>query len=379
MKLTRRDVLRHGTALAAAAGVVGPLGARRLLAQPGRYRPERAEHPLQLLILGGTAFLGPHTVDAARARGHEVTLFNRGRTNPELFPDLEKLHGDRDDDLDALRNRRWDVVIDNSGYVPRHVRLSAELLAPAVDHYIFISTISVYADFDPPYLDETYPVGTLEDEGVEEVTGTTYGPLKALCERAAETAMPGRTTVVRPGLIVGPLDRSDRFTYWPARVHRGGEVLAPGDGTDFTQFIDVRDLAEFIVHCAEQRPGGIYNADAPPDSLTMHQFLETCRTAIAGDARLTWVDADFLAEHEVAPWSQMPVWLPPGLEPAMGRISTARARRAGLGRRPLEATIRDTLAWWLTEPEERRARPRAGITAEREAELLAAWHARRSG
>lgn len=308
-----------------------------------------------------------------------MTLFNRGKTNPELFPDLEKLRGDRKDDLEALKGRRWDAVIDTSGYVPRHVKMSAQLLAPSVDFYVFVSTVSVYADFENPYMDEDYPVGKLEDETVEKVDMETYGPLKALCEQAAEAAMPGRVANVRPGLIVGPLDRSDRFTYWPARVARGGEVLAPGDGTDFTQFIDVRDVAEFLVMCIERRIAGVYNVDSPPDSLTMRQLLETCRTVIPTDATFTWVPTDFLDEHEVAPWSEMPCWLPVAVEPSIGRISTARARRAGLGRRPIEETIRDTLDWWQREPAERHENMRSGMKPERESEVLAAWHARQGG
>ncbi len=214
-----------------------------------------------------------------------MTLFNRGKTNPELFPDLEKLRGDRDGELGALVGRAWDAVIDTSGYVPRHVRLSAELLAPSVAHYLFISTISVYRDYSTIGMDETAPIATLADPTTEQVTGETYGALKALCEKAAEDAMPGRTTVIRPGLIVGPEDRTDRFTYWPVRVERGGEVLSPGTPADPIQFIDVRDLAEFIVVCLENKVLGTFNADAPAGALSMGKLLETCREVSGSGAR----------------------------------------------------------------------------------------------
>ncbi len=368
MTCDRRDFLR----LAAAGGAL--IGSGALWTGCGdRNGPRRR---LRLLILGGTGFLGPHTVKAALARGHQMTLFNRGRTNPHLFPDLEKLRGDRDGDLTALEGRDWDAVIDTSGYVPRIVKMSAELLAPHVRQYVFISSISVYAAFPIEGIDETSPVGTLEDETVEEITGGSYGPLKALCEQAAERALPGRATNIRPGLIVGEQDRSDRFTYWPARMARGGEVLAPGDGGDFIQFIDVRDLAEWIIACIENDVTGVFNATSPPATLTMGEFLETCRRVSGSDATLTWADADFLAEQEVEPWSDMPVWVPAtGDEPGFGRVSTRRAQEKGLRCRPVSETVRDTLEWFGTLPEERRNKLRAGLDPEREAAVLAAWHA----
>jgi 2'-hydroxyisoflavone reductase len=383
MSLSRRDFLRCTAVAGAAAGLGLSFGCGSRAGTPSPqagtsgYRSGLAERKLKLLILGGTAFLGPHTVAAARARGHEVTLFNRGKTNPELFPDLEKLRGDRDGDLSALVGRTWDAVIDTSGYVPRHVRLSAELLAPSVAHYLFISTISVYKDYSVVGMDESAPLATLADPTTEQITGETYGALKALCETAAQDAMPGRTTVIRPGLIVGPEDRTDRFTYWPVRVERGGEVLSPGTPDDFIQFIDVRDLAEFIVVCLENKAFGIFNADAPAGSLTMGRLLETCRDVTESRAGLTWVDAEFLAAQNVSPWQDMPCWVPAvGAEAGFGRVNTAKAHAAGLGMRALDDTVRATLAWWHTEPEDRRKTLRAGLTPEREAAVLAAWHAK---
>ena len=360
---TRRRFLQ-GSLAAAAMTLAAP---RRSSATPSR--------PKKILILGGTAFLGPALVAAARAHGHTLTLFNRGKTNPGRFTDLEQLHGDRDGHLEALRNRKWDVVIDDSGYVPRLVRDSATLLGPNVDHYIFISTVSVYADLSKP-IDESSPLATLK-EPTEKVSGGSYGALKALCEQEAEKAMPGRVTVVRPGLIVGPDDPSDRYTYWPARLARGGEVMAPGQPDDPVLYIDVRDLANWVVFSlVDKRIFGTFNALGPAATLGMGALLEGIRKGVGGDGRLTWVDNDFLAKHDVHPWMDMPVWVPPvGEDAFMGRISRARAVKAGLTFRPIADTARDTLAWWNTLPEERRAKPHAGLTPEREKATLAAWHA----
>jgi 2'-hydroxyisoflavone reductase len=326
---------------------------------------------MRVLILGGTVFLGRHLVEAALARGHQVTLFNRGQHNPDLFPEVEKLRGDRDGGLDTLRGRRWDVAVDTWGYVPRLVRDAAALLADAVDHYTFISSISVFRDFDVPQMDESAPVATLDDPTVEDVTGDTYGALKALCEQAAEAAMPGRVLVVRPGLIVGPHDPTDRFTYWPARVVVGGEVLAPGRPDRPVQFVDVRDLAEWTVRLIEARATGIYNATGPDYSLGMGPFLETSIATSGADARLTWVSEEYLLGAGVAPWSDLPLWLP---EEGFASVNCGKAIAAGLTFRPLAQTIRDTLAWDAARPHD--DPPRAGISREREAELLRGWHAR---
>jgi len=377
MALSRRDFLRTTALAAAAAGALRPGAAR------ADFTPLRSSRPLKILVLGGTAFLGPSVIHEARARGHEITLFNRGRTNADLFPDLERLVGDRDGQLDALRGRRWDVCLDNSGYIPRMVQESAELLAPNIGQYVFISSISVYADFSKRGLDEKSPVAVISDEQVaaaktqRDVTGENYGALKALCEQAAQKACPGRACIIRPGLIVGPMDRTDRFTYWPVRVSRGGEVLAPGAPDTPTQVIDVRDLADFVVRCLEERTTGVFNATSPAGELTMGELLETCRRVSGSDAAFTWADAAWLEKNNVAAWSDMPVWVPlEGSEAGHPFIDVSRAVKAGLRFRPISETVRGTLDWWATVPQERRDAPlKAGITAEREMELLTAWHA----
>jgi 2'-hydroxyisoflavone reductase len=328
---------------------------------------------MRLLILGGTVFLGRYLVDSALARGHAVTLFNRGQHNPELYPDVEKLRGDRDGDLVALEGRRWDAAIDTCGYLPRVVRASAELLAGAVEHYTFISSISVYPHFRSLGLDERAPASTLDDPAVEQVTGETYGPLKALCEQAAEQALPGRTLVIRPGLIVGPNDQSDRFTYWVRRVARGGEVLAPAHPDWHTQIIDVCDLAEWTLRMVEQRQVGVYNATGPAYDLTIGQLLDTCRAVSGSDARFTWVGEQFLIEHEVGPWIELPLWIPQSDPDMLGfsDVSCARAIAAGLTFRDLAMTVRDTLEWEATQPADREWR--AGLKPEREVALLHEW------
>lgn len=326
---------------------------------------------MKLLIIGGTIFLGRHLVDAARARGHEVTLFNRGRHNPDLFPAVEKLRGDRDGGLAPLRGRRWDAVIDTCGSFPRVVRASAELLADAVGHYTFISSMSVYADLSVPGVDEQSPVGTMPDETVEEVTGETFGPLKALCERAVEAAMPGRALIVRPGLIVGPHDPSNRFTYWPHRVAQGGDVLAPGTPERSVRFIiDVRDLAAWIVRMAEAGTTGVFNAKGPNYPLTMGGLLETCKAVSGGDACFVWVDEAFLREQGVGPWMELPLWLPASMS-AIDTAKSDKAEAAGLTSRPIAETVRDTLAWDATLPPD--AERRAGMAPAREAAVRDAW------
>jgi 2'-hydroxyisoflavone reductase len=329
---------------------------------------------MNLLILGGTIFLGRHLVESALRRGHKVTLFNRGQHNPELFPEVEKLRGDRTEDLSALEGRTWDAVIDTCGYVPRVVRRSAEALKDAVGHYTFISSISVYPDFSTPGMDETAPVGTLEDPTVEEVTGETYGPLKALCEQAVEEALPGRTLNIRPGLIVGPFDPSDRFTYWPRRVARGGEVLAPA-GPDFpVEIIDARDLAEWNLDMIEQGKTGVYNATGPDYPLTLGEILETCKAVSRSDAQFVWMDEKFLLENKVGPWMELPLWVADEEGSRFERLGSARAIADGLRYRPLEEIVRDTLEWDRTRPAD--VEYKAGMKPEREQELLNAWRAR---
>ena len=321
---------------------------------------------MKLLILGGTVFLGRHLVESALARGHEVTLFNRGQHNADLFPEVEKLRGDRNSDLAALQSRHWDAAIDTSGYVPRVVRTSAGQLANAVDHYTFISSISVYSDFTKPDMDENASLSTIPDESVEEITGETYGPLKVLCEQAAEQTMPGRVLAVRPGYIVGPHDPTDRFTYWPHRVAQGGEMLAPGQPVQPVQFIDVRDLASWIVRMIEDRQTGAYNATGPDYTLTMQDLLETSRKVSGSNARFVWVSEAFLDQHEV----EMPIWVP-AEEAGAATVNCSKAIQAGLVFRPLSSTIRDTLAWQASRTPS--APLRAGLQAEQETQLLQAW------
>jgi 2'-hydroxyisoflavone reductase len=343
----------------------------------GKDKPK--PKPLKILVLGGTKFIGVHIVELAVQHGHTVTLFNRGKTNADLFPKLEHLKGDRDAQLDALKGGHWDAVIDDSGYVPRHVKLSAELLAPNVGQYLFISTISVYASFAQVNSEDS-PLGKIADETTEKVDGGAYGPLKALCEKAAEKAMPGRVTVVRPGLIVGPRDPTDRFTYWPARAARGGEMAAPGTPKDKIQFIDSRDLAAFVLSLVETKTMGIFNATSSPGKFSMGELVQTSIAAAnsqvkpAPNAHPTWIPADFLAKEKIAPWSDMPVWIPAkGDFAGFADANVSKAVAAGLTFRPIQTTVNDTLAWHLQRPEAERAKLEAGLTPEREQELLKAW------
>jgi 2'-hydroxyisoflavone reductase len=376
MSTTRREFLQ---VTAAAGGALG-MG---MLSEAHAQEPkiQKAERSLRILILGGTAFTGPHQIKYALARGHEVTIFNRGRTeptvHPELFDKVEKLTGDRDNDLKSLEGREWDAVIDNSSSIPRWVRQSAGLLKDAADTYLFTSSLSVHADFSKDGINEDDPVATIDDPTVEEITGQTYGALKALCEEEARKAFPEGAIIVRPHLIVGPGDRSDRWTYWPVRVARGGEVMAPGEPTDPTQYIDARDLAEFDIRLLENRTLGTFSGVGPLSPLSMAELLYGMRAVVSNEISFTWVDADFLAEHQVAPWGHMTAWIPPRGEMAgFASMDNSRAVAAGLTYRPLAVTARDTLKWWKTLPEERTASPRAGLDAEKEQEVLAAWHAR---
>jgi 2'-hydroxyisoflavone reductase len=323
---------------------------------------------MDLLILGGTRFLGRHLVEAALRDDHRVTLFNRGLSGPDLFPEVETITGDRDGDLSALQGRRWDAVIDTCGYVPRVVRASAGLLADAADHYTFVSSISVYSDDNGPGADEGAPVEELEDPTVEEVTGETYGGLKALCERAAEKEMPGRVLNVRPGLISGPHDPTDRFTYWPRRVAAGGEVLAPDRPERQVQFIDVRDLAGWMIKMSAEQQTGTYNATGPAYELRMGKLLEECE-AVGGEAQVIWVSEEFLEETGVEPFTEMPLWVPREYA-GMLEVDCGRAIAAGLTFRPVSQTIRDVLEW-----DSKRGEPDlgAGLKPERERELLSAW------
>lgn len=325
---------------------------------------------MRILIIGGTVFLGRHLAEAALARGHTLTLFNRGQHNPELFPAVEHLRGDRKGDLSALQGRSWDAVIDTCGYIPRDVRASAELLAPHVGHYTFISSISVYAGYTKLGIDEADPVGTLADPVVDEVTGETYGPLKALCEAAAEAALPGRTLTVRPGLIVGPHDPTDRFTYWPCRIARGGPLLAPEGPGHLVQYIDVRDLAAWTLSMVEAGRTGVYNATGPERPQPIGALLDACAQAAGVAADPVWASADFLLGGGVQPWSELPLWVPDRPENAgFSQISIARALAAGLTFRPTIETCADTLAWARARPADHQWR--AGLAPAKEEQLLA--------
>lgn len=381
MSLNRRRFLEHVIAASALSGMAFGRqddGSREPSAGSGRSPAA----PLNMLILGGTGFIGPHIVREAIGRGHRMTLFNRRRTNDDLFPELVKLRGNRNPDVDeglsALEGRSFDVVVDTSGYLPRDVAASARLLAARSQHYVFVSSIAAYANWGTTSVtDESAPLDTSADASMTSVDVRTYGPLKAACERAAAAAMPGRVTMVRPGLIVGPGDHTDRFTYWPVRLSRGGEVLAPGTPDDPVQLVDARDLATWIVHMMEQRVAGAFNAVGPRARMTIAELLYGSKGAVGGDAQLTWVDGDFLAARGVRGWRGMPVWVSPsGDLRAVGAYGNAKAVEAGLHFRPLAETARDTLAWFGTLPPERQARLRAGISMEREGEILAAWRSR---
>jgi len=327
---------------------------------------------MRILIIGGTRFLGRHLVESALARRHEVTLFNRGQTNPNLFPQLETIIGDREKDVNSLKDRIWDAVIDVAGYLPRIVRLSAEALEPNVSRSVFISSISVYENLRKIGIDESYPVGKITKETAEEITGETYGPLKALCEQVMQEIYGERALIIRPGLIVGPHDPTDRFTYWPVRVARGGDVLAPQKPEALTQIIDVRDLSDFIIKLIEDSAWGVYNVTGPDYELTMGKLLKVSRQVSGSDANFKWASVDFLNQNKVEAWSDMPAWVPDD-EEGLGaaRIDIFKAIRAGLKFRPLEETVRDTLEWAKTLPADHEWG--AGLTAEREAEVLAAW------
>lgn len=340
-----------------------------------------AEESLRILILGGTAFLGPAQVEYALARGHTVTLFNRGRTNPHLFPDVEKLVGDRaEPDYSALEGREWDAVIDNSANVASWLDDATARLKDSAGRYLFVSSISAFKDNSALGMTEDGPVFTEEDYAEAVASGAgpgvAFGPNKAQAERLTFRAFGDRGIVVRPGLIVGPMDNSGRFTYWPVRIDRGGEVLAPGDGTDLTQIVDVRDLSQFMVHLLEQEATGTYNATGPESPLTMAEMLSAIRAVTSTPVTITWVEAEFLREHQVGAWMEMPCWVYPSPEMAgFSAYDCTKAINAGLAFRPLAETARDTLAWWKSLPEENQGL-RTGIDPEKEANILRAWHAR---
>jgi 2'-hydroxyisoflavone reductase len=355
----RREILQ-ALAVASVATILG-------------QRTHAASNGLRVLMLGGTGFIGPHTIEALRRGGHRITLFNNDNASSTRFPDLESLFGDRDGKIEALSGREWDVVIDNSGYVPRHVRLTADALKDRVGHYLFVSSISAYADLSKPGIDETYPLATLADPGIEKVTEETYGPLKAACENVVRAAYGSRCTILRPTYIVGPGDSSDRFTYWPVRMSQGGDMLAPGTSSDPVQFIDVRDLAAFIAACAEHRHAGAFNVCNPPRSVSMGQLLDSSRRISRAGTKVVWVDAKFIEARKFQ-GNEIPIWSPTEGEFAgASLVDSARAVAKGLKFRSLDSTVADTLAWHATRPSERRERLRAGLTPDQERALLEKW------
>ena len=391
--MTRRDLLKLGAVAGAAtllpraiAQSAAPTVKPKPVAVPAASGAGRAAQPLRILILGGTGFIGPHQVSYALARGHHVTLFNRGR-HPKDWPgEVVELTGDRETgDLKSLATGEWDVCIDNPTSVPHWVRDAGRMLAGRVKHYIYVSSISAFAGTAQVGMDEAAPLARYTGPDVMKETRATllanlelYGPLKSACEAEAEKQFPGITTVVRPTLIVGPGDETDRFTYWPARVARSGEVLAP-PAADPAQIIDARDLAEWMIRLAEQRSLGLFNACGPDYELSVAELLHGIHAAVGGTARFTFTDGDFLEAQKVSAWSDMPAWVPAsGDTVGFSRVSNARALGAGLTFRPLAVTAADTLALYRGFPEERRAKMKAGLKPEREAAVLAAWHARKT-
>jgi 2'-hydroxyisoflavone reductase len=359
---SRRHLLQLGAYLAA-SGVL----TRAIAADP---------KPKTLLILGGTGFIGPHLTQEALRLGWKVTHFNRGKRSPEGVENVETLIGDRNGQLDALRGRKWDVVIDDTGQIPKYVKMSAELLAPNVRYCLYISSISAYSSFAKPN-DENSPTGKLSDPGIDKTTNETYGPMKALCEKYSAEAFKGRASIVRPGYIVGPLDNSDRFTYWPVRASKGGDMMAPGTPKDPIQIIDVRDLAAWMMKLAQDRTTGYFNAISPPDKFTMGDIITaSLHASPKAGTKVTWVPEDFMAKQWKPEELDLPPWSPMSGDTAGASLtSTAPAQKAGLKIRPMQETVNDTLAWFQSLPAERQAKPRAGIDPQKEAGLLSAWHA----
>lgn len=361
---TRREALQ--LAAGAAAGAALPLDATMATTK---------SKPGTMLIFGGTGFIGPHLTEEAMRRGWKVTHFNRGKKVAGGVPGVETLIGDRKGQLDALRGRKWDVVVDDTGYIPKYVKMSADILAPNVGYCLYISSISAYASFAKPN-DEHSPTGKLSDINVEEITGESYGPMKALCEQYSEQAFKGRIAVVRPGYIVGPLDPTDRFTYWPVRASKGGEMLAPGTPHDPVQVIDVRDLVIWMMKLVESRTTGYFNADSPPGAFTMGELIKaSLQASPKADTKATWVSEDFLAAHWKPDDLDLPPWSPLKGDSAGASLTAVKpAISTGLRSRPLAETVRDTLAWFQTLPAERQAKLKAGLDPQKEAETLRAWH-----
>ena len=381
MSPTRRDFVRT-------TGVVGTglaLGANT--ACTGEHigdsgQGESPRLPLRILILGGTGFIGPHMVSYAVERGHSVSIFTRGQREIDLPESVERLQGDRNDDHDALEGRVWDVVLDNNAQDYRWVQKSTELLAGAAQQYVFVSSISAYAlqgfgweraseIMFEPLVDEDYQ--RIEPpQGWKDGDDAPYGLMKTLSENIVHAAFPGRATVVRPGLIAGPGDMTDRFTYWPVRLDEGGRVLAPGNPDHANQVIDQRDLTEWIVRLAENRTVGNFNATGPAERMSMGSMLDEIGRATETPHELTWIPESFLEAQGVSPWQDLPAWIPG--DPLMF-VDVSDAVFSGLTFRPLVETAKDTLEWDKARPTSERANRRFGMSRQRERELLDAWSA----
>jgi 2'-hydroxyisoflavone reductase len=376
---TRRDFLKVSALAGGALGLgVTPtaLSGAPLFSSAPSIQPYPTRK-LKILILGGTGFIGPHMVRYAMDRGHEITLFNRGRSNTDLFPGLENLIGDRNGDLESLGGRSWDICMDNNASNIDWVTYSTEFLKDSVPLYFYVSSRSAYSDLSSVPMHTGAPTFTYESAGVEPgAERLPYGLQKGLCERQVQKMFSGNSTVFRPGLIIGPGDRTDRFTYWPVRINRGGEVLAPGDPKDPIQIIDVRDFTEWMVRMAENGTTGVYNGVGPAIPRPIEQLLYGIRAVTTAETEFTWVPFDFLQEQEVRPYSHMPVWMPPtpGRE-GFARFDLTPEVESGLTYRPLAVTAKETLDYHFSRPMEEQDPLRAGLPAEREAEVLAAWHA----
>ncbi len=387
MSLDRRTFLKNSALLGSAVGLGLPAVANAFTTdgvRPLVHRPETGDaqpKPLRILILGGTGFIGPNQVEYALARKHQVTLFNRGKTNSTLFPKVPRLIGDRNapGGHDALKKGTWDVVIDNPTRNPQWVRDAGAALKGRVGQYVFVSTISAFSDYSKPGMDENGPLNAPgAPANWASNDGAFYGPNKVQCEIDAKAQFgEDKVTIVRPGLIVGPGDLSDRFSYWPVRIQKGGELLAPGTPSDPVQYIDVHDLSEWIVRTGENHTVGTFNATGPKTPTTISEMLYGIKSVTTSDARFTWVPAEFLAEHQVRAWVDMPVW-----QPAFGRtagfmaVNCQKAYAAGLTFRPLADTAKTTLDWYRTRPAAEQEKARAGIAPEKEKVVLAAWHAK---
>jgi len=377
---SRRDFLKTTAAVGGALGMGMVPGCAPdapstsgSVGQAGQPAPSRK---LRMLVLGGTGFIGPHMVRYALERGHELTLFNRGRSNTDLFPEVENLIGDRNGDLESLRGRSWDVCMDNNASNIDWVTLSTDFLRDSVDLYFYVSSRSAYSDLSAIPMTAAAPTFTYETAGVEPgAENLPYGLQKALCERQVQEVFPDNSNIVRPGLIIGPGDTTDRFTYWPVRIDRGGEVMAPGDPNDFVQIIDVRDLTEWMVRMAEEGYAGVFNGVGPATPRPMSELLYGIRAVTTRETIFTWVPEPFLTEQGIRPYSNMPVWMPPrpGRE-GFARFDLTPEVEHGLTYRPLAVTARETLDYHFSRPMEEQENLQAGITAEREAEVLAAWH-----